>query len=41
MGHLIPSLGDNSGGHAMECRRIQRFVALALRKIVCYPQVSL
>jgi hypothetical protein len=41
MGHLIPSLGDNSGGEIAECRRTQSFVALALRKIVCYPHVSL
>jgi hypothetical protein len=41
MGHQISSPRDNSGGQAAECRRIQRFVALALHEIVCYPQVSL
>jgi hypothetical protein len=37
MGHLIPSLGGNSGGEATKYRRTQRFVALALRKIFRYP----
>ena len=41
MGHLIPCLGDNTGGKEVEYRRIQRFVALALYKIVRYPQVFL
>ena len=41
MGHLIPSLGDNFGDQAMERCRIQRFIVLALCKIVCYPQISL
>jgi hypothetical protein len=41
MGHLIPSLGDNAGGKAAEYCRTQRFVAVAVRKIIRYPQVSL
>jgi hypothetical protein len=41
MCQLVPIPGDNSSGQAAECHRIQRFVALALRKFVCYPQVSL
>jgi hypothetical protein len=39
MGHLIPSLRDNAGGKAVEFCRTQRFIAVAVRKIVHYPQV--
>jgi hypothetical protein len=41
MDELIPSPGDDAGGEAAEYCRTERFVAVALRKIICYLEVSL